>query len=52
MIEYSDLECPFCEKFHPTAKQALAAYGDQLMWVFRHFPLEQLHTKAASGVWA
>jgi protein-disulfide isomerase len=46
LIEYSDLECPFCKVFHPTAKQALSAYGDQLMWVFRHFPLEQLHAKA------
>lgn len=46
LIEYSDFECPYCKRFHETAQQAIDEYGDQIMWVYRHFPLDQLHSKA------
>lgn len=44
-IVYSDLECPFCKLFHPTAKQILEEYKDKLAFVYRHFPLD-IHPKA------
>lgn len=46
LVEFSDMECPFCSRFHPTAQQAIDEYRDQLRWVYKHFPLDNIHSEA------
>lgn len=46
IVEYTDLECPFCKQFHGTMKQVMAAYPGKVAWVLRNFPLQQIHPNA------
>lgn len=46
IVEFSDLECPFCKNFHDTMKRILSEYNGKVAWIYRHFPIAQLHPKA------
>lgn len=41
LVEYSDFQCPACEVFYSVLKDIQAKYGNQMEFVYRHFPLSQ-----------
>jgi len=46
LLEYGDFECPYCGAAYPNVKQVQKRLGGQLRFVFRHFPLAQVHPHA------
>lgn len=52
IVEFSDIQCPFCNQFHPTLQKILADYPDKVRWVYKHFPLDSIHPMARSAALA
>jgi protein-disulfide isomerase len=46
LLEYGDYQCPYCGAAYPIVKQIQKHLGNQLRFVFRHFPLTQVHPHA------
>lgn len=46
LVEYGDYECPHCGRAHPVVKSLRKHFGKQLRFVYRHFPLTQIHPMA------
>ncbi len=46
IVEYSDIDCPFCRRVHPTIKEVVDESDGGVAWVYRQFPIEQLHPEA------
>lgn len=39
IFEFSDFECPFCVRLHPTLKKLVEDYDGKVAWVYKHFPI-------------
>ncbi|WNG82625.1 Na+/H+ antiporter NhaA [Mycobacterium sp. ITM-2016-00316] len=46
LVEYGDFECPFCSRATGAIDEVRAHFGDRLLYVWRHFPLERAHPRA------
>ena len=46
IVEYGDFECPFCSRATGSIDAVRAHFGDDIRWVWRHLPLDQVHPHA------
>jgi protein-disulfide isomerase len=49
LLEYGDYECPHCGRAHPIVKRVQKHFGRRLRFVFRNFPLTQIHPNAEAA---
>lgn len=49
LIEYGDFQCPTCGTVHPIVKSLTEKYQGQMAFVFRNFPLSQIHPNARAS---
>ena len=43
IVEYGDYQCPYCGAAHPILKEMMEEFGHQIKFVFRNFPLSEIH---------
>ena len=46
IVEFSDYQCPYCQRAEPTVQQVLQQYEGKIRFVYKHFPLESIHPLA------
>jgi protein-disulfide isomerase len=46
VVEYGDFQCPICQSVEPAVKHLRALHSTDMTFVFRHFPLEEVHPQA------
>lgn len=46
VVEFSDFECPFCRQAFPIVRELMVRYGDRVRFIYRDFPVTQVHDNA------
>ena len=46
IVEYGDYQCPYCGAAYPVLKELMKEFGSQIKFVFRNFPLSEMHQYA------
>lgn len=46
LVEYSDFQCPACKSREPMIEKLLSEFGSHIRFVYRHFPLRNIHDNA------
>ena len=46
VVEFGDYQCPFCHRLEPTLESVIEQYSHQVRFVFRNFPLTDIHPEA------
>ena len=49
LVEYGDYQCPYCGRAYPIVKAVQNHFGKRLRFVFRNFPLSEIHPHAAQA---
>jgi protein-disulfide isomerase len=52
VVEYGDIQCPACGAMYQPVKELEAKYGDKVAFVFRNFPLTNIHPNALAAATA
>jgi protein-disulfide isomerase len=46
IVEFADFQCPFCARMVPTLNEIVKKYEGKVRWVYRDFPLREIHPEA------
>jgi protein-disulfide isomerase len=46
VVEFTDFECPYCQQVFSTVREIIAKYGEQIYFVYRDFPVSDIHPEA------
>ena len=52
IVEYGDYQCPYCGAAYPVLKELMNQFGSQIKFVFRNFPLSEMHEYARAAALA